>query len=191
MIDIKTWADGEKVTPADMKKYVSGALRGFLEPPACRRTVANLGSQQKPGGVYQVVEFDKPGMGQGAAHSYDTTGGFMSKDPYKIYAPADGLYEISFGLIVRAVSDPLTWVVGALSKNQTDGGSIAASNFLRVGFGRATSTEKVGAGSATVPLRAGDFASLAVHSEVPFLLGSGNFAQFVSHFELRWVGVKP
>ncbi|MFD5050425.1 hypothetical protein [Streptomyces tendae] len=191
MADIKTWANGQKINPADMKQYVSDVLRGFLEPPACRRTIANQASEQKAATTWYPVTLERVGSGVGATHSYDTTGGLMSKDPAKIVAPIDGLYELSFGIILRAVSGTLTFALAAANINLTGGKDIAARPIVRVGCGRASAAEKIGAGSATVALKAGDFVSLAVHADNPFYLGDGSYAQMISHLELRWVGVKP
>ncbi|MFG2228039.1 hypothetical protein [Streptomyces sp. NPDC048644] len=191
MTNIKTWADGEQITPADMQRYISDVLHGFMAPPSCRRTVANLSSQHKPANAAHVVQFDKPAMGKGSMYSYDTTGGLMSTEATKIHAPIDGLYEMSFGLVVRAATGDLGFATAAVNLNQTTGSSIAATGFLRVGLGRSNRSEKVGAGSATIALDAGDFISAAAQSDTDFVFGDGDFAQFISHMELRWVGVKP
>ncbi|MER5441117.1 hypothetical protein [Streptomyces sp. NPDC002790] len=191
MADIKTWANGQKITPDDMKTYVSDALRGFMEAPACRRTIANQASEQKAAKTWYPVTLERVGSGVGATHSYDNTGGQMSKDPVKVVAPIDGLYELSFGIILRAVSGTLTYALAAANINQTNGGQIAAKPIVRTGCGRSSAAEKVGAGSATVALKAGDFVSLAVHADDAFYIGDGSYAQMISHFELRWVGVKP
>ncbi|MES9589955.1 hypothetical protein ABWK57_14000 [Streptomyces sp. NPDC094045] len=189
MADIKTWANGQKVTPADMKRYVSDVIRGFLEPPACRRTVANMASEQKAADTWHVVKFDKPGMGGGKPHSYDNTGSLMSKEDTKIHAPIDGLYEVAFTLVARSVGSSLPFCVAAVNKNQTAGNTIAATAFLRIGLGRASTVEKIGSGSATIKMKAGEFVSLAVAPTSPMCLGDGTYAQMISHMELRWVGV--
>ncbi|MFT2017727.1 hypothetical protein ACMA1D_18085 [Streptomyces sp. 796.1] len=191
VIDVKTWGNGQKIEPADMRRYVSDVLQGLMAPPACRRTVADVAAQQKSAGAYHVLQLDKPGMGTGAMHSFDSTGGQMSKDPFKIHAPLDGLYEVSCGVVVRAVSGSLGFVAVAMNKNQTAGSTIAATSFCRTGAGRTSAAEKVGAATATIPLAEGDFVSVAVHSDTDFCFGDGSFAQFVSHVDLRWVGVKP
>ncbi|MEV0445297.1 hypothetical protein AB0I84_07470 [Streptomyces spectabilis] len=191
MTDIKTWADGEKITPAEMKKYVSDALRGFLEPPACRRTVANQASEQKSADTWHPVSFDKPGSGTGAGHSYDNTDGRMSDDPFKVRAPIAGLYEVSAGLVLRSASGSLTYAVASVNRNQSSGDAIGSTAFLRFGLGRATGVEKVGCGTATITLNAGQWVSMAFKAESPVLVGSGAYAQFLSHLEIRWVGVKP
>ncbi|MER6912228.1 hypothetical protein ABT354_11190 [Streptomyces sp. NPDC000594] len=188
---MKTWADGETISPADMKKYVSGPLRGLLAPPACRRTVANLGSEQKPARAWHTVQFDKPGAGAGKAHSYDTTGGLMSADPFKITAPLQGLYEVSAGVVVRAVSGSLTFAVASVNRNETVAGDIAHRGFLRFGLGRASASEKVGQGSATVALAEGHWISMAVNPETAAYLGANSNAQILSHLEMRWVGAMP
>ncbi|UFQ16421.1 MULTISPECIES: hypothetical protein [Streptomyces] len=189
-MDIKTWANGELIAPADMKKYVSDALKGFLEPPACRRTMANAGSEQLAPG-WHVVKLERPGSGYGAGHSYDTTGGLMSKEQTKIHAPIDGLYEVSAGLIIRAVSGSLPYVVGSVNKNASTGGTIGATGFLRFGHGRATAGEKVGAGSTTIPLKAGEYIAMAFNADAAAYVGEGAYAQMISHLELRWIGVMP
>ncbi|MEU2513789.1 hypothetical protein [Streptomyces syringium] len=188
---MKTWSAGETITPADMKTHVSDVLRGLLEPPACRRTAANQGSEQRPADTWQVLRWDKPGMGAGAAHSYDSTGGSMSRDPTRIVAPIPGLYEVSCGVVVHSVSGALPFTVCAVNRGQEGGTSISERAFLRFGCGRASSREKAGGGSATVPLAAGDFVSMAVNGSSAFYLGDGEGAQRICHLELRWVGVMP
>ncbi|ARZ66921.1 hypothetical protein SMD11_1260 [Streptomyces albireticuli] len=191
VVSMKTWADGEVVTPADMKTYVSDVLRGLLEPPACRRTAASQGSEQRPPDTWQVVRWDRPASGAGSPHSYDSTRGSMAREATKIHAPIPGLYEITCGIVVRSVSGALPYTVCAVNRNQEGGDAISSLAPLRFGCGRATSREKVGAGSATIPLDAGDFVSMAVNGSNAFYLGDAQDSQLISHMELRWVGVKP
>ncbi|RLV10239.1 hypothetical protein CTZ27_03195 [Streptomyces griseocarneus] len=163
----------------------------FLEPPACRRTAAAQGTEQKAGDTWQPVRWDKPGMGAGAAFSYDSTGGAMSQDPYRIVVPIPGLYEISTGVVVRSVSGGLPWAVAAVNRNVTNGEAISTLAFLRFGLGRSESREKSGAGSATIFLDAGDYVSLAVNASEAFVLGVDDGAQALTHLEVRWTGARP
>ncbi|MFI1796348.1 hypothetical protein ACH427_03160 [Streptomyces sp. NPDC020379] len=130
-------------------------------------------------------------MGAGAALSYDITGGAMSRDPYRITVPVAGLYEVTCGVVVRSPTGALPFAVAAVNRNREGGDNISSLAFLRFGCGRSESREKVGAGSATVALDAGDYVSLAVNASDVYVFGDGDAAQALTHLEVRWVGVRP
>lgn len=185
-MDIKSWADGP-VPVSDMES-ITEELRYLTGPPACSR-VSVRGSTTADG-TWAFVTLAAPGTGSVQSHSWDTTGGLMGSHPTRITVPEDGLYEITWSVVIRHTStSSLAYGQAAAAVSALSPTDARDTPSGRVGLGRTGLRERAGAGSTTVPIRAGDHVSLAaMGSGAPWIVGSDETGRYATRLTVKWVG---
>lgn len=185
IMDLRTWEDGP-VAVSDMDTITSELLY-LTQTPACSRV--SVQSPQVADGTWAFVPLAAPGTGAGQSFSWDTTGR-MGSHPTRITAPTDGLYEVTWTVVIRHTSTgALTYAQAAVGTNPSVATDVASLPDSRGGLGRTGLRERAGSGSATVPLRAGDYVSLgAIGHGATWTVGTDETGRWATRLTVRWVG---
>lgn len=157
------WAPGP-VNEAELNTRIRDPLDLLMNPPACRRAAKPTGTIAR--NTWSVLRLEPPGQGAGKAHSYDSTGSLMSGSPVAVTAPIDGLYEVNGGVLLAAPpGGRLGYARVALAKGAADPAAFDAIAVVKWGLNRIGAAYRSGAGTATIPLRAGEWVALAAWAD--------------------------
>lgn len=190
-VDQLTWVDGQMPATAQLNEQVFSNIEQFYSPPACRRVCSNMSATTFPDGAVAFTIFDAPGTGLGANESYDSTGRLMSGTNNRITITVPGLYEIQAGVDVQfAAADSTAFCSASIVKNSIT--SLTTPSVVRFALGIVSITEHCGSATATVPLVAGDYITLASSAAgSAFVLGKNAASQAATFLDARWVGELP
>ncbi|WP_344024011.1 hypothetical protein [Streptomyces luteireticuli] len=175
-----------------MNSRIRDPIEQLLNPPGCRRAVkANVFVAANS---WALLRFEPPGQGAGKASSFDSTGSMMSDSPTRVTAPLDGLYEVNAGLVMSAadLNGRMGYARAAVGKGLSEPARFDTEAFVKFGLNRITAGCRSGAGTATIPLRAGEWVSLAAWADASWVTADRREnAASASFLELSWVGDLP
>ncbi|GHF38677.1 hypothetical protein GCM10010218_19850 [Streptomyces mashuensis] len=176
-----------------MNVHIRDVLGLLMAPPGCRRAGKMSGS--KDAGTWAVLTLEPAGQGAGRGHSYDSTGTAMSDSAIRITAPRDGLYEVNAGAVIGSyqTDGKIGYARVAVAKGQTEGSQFEANAFVKFGCHRIRNSHRSGTGTATIPLRAGEWIAMAGYAEGGAWMFSDDKenAGAATYLEMRWVGDLP
>ncbi|MCF3100972.1 hypothetical protein IPZ58_05205 [Streptomyces roseoverticillatus] len=176
-----------------MNAQVRDVLNLLMDPPGCRR--AGKTSLGKDAGSWAVLTFEPPGQGTGREHSYDSTGTAMSNSLIRVTAPRDGLYEVTAGAVIGSyqTGGKIGYARVAIAKGITEGAQFEPNAFLKFGCHRIWDSHRSGTGTATIPLRAGEWIALAGFAEGAAWMFSDDKenAGAATFLSMQWVGEYP
>ncbi|MBT2383864.1 hypothetical protein [Streptomyces sp. ISL-11] len=176
-----------------MNTHVRDVLTLLSNPPGCRRAGKLSGS--KDAGTWAVLTLEPPGQSYGREHSYDTTGSTMSDSSIRVTAPRDGLYEVNAGAVIGSyqTDGKIGYARVAIAKGLSEGAQFETTAFLKFGCHRIRNSHRSGTGTATIPLRTGEWIALAGYAEGAAWMFSDDKenASAATYLEMRWVGELP
>ncbi|QKW48876.1 hypothetical protein [Streptomyces buecherae] len=207
---VHLWRQREVVTAATMNG-VRDVHRFLYTPPACKVIARQRGTYSGanptdafergrwvPFNTWCSFPWHLPGKGSRPSEEYDTTGGSMTAPNdsgilWRLIAPEDGLYAVTFGGVMDANGEANN-AHFRLGRNQTVDSqwSTGYAPFASHSPGRARyaqdgTAQFIGSISTTVALKRGETVSAAGVSDKDFILGRYSLPGR-SFLEMRWVG---
>jgi hypothetical protein len=189
-MQLKTWVNGG-VDEDDLNEGVRDELDFLMDPPNCTRVGSTSGVSDA--GAWALVPLALPGTGSGDTLSWANRAGFGTHGT-RITAPEDGLYEVSWACSVRstASSGTITFAQAAVAINATSAEQVYTRPISRAALGPIVARWQCGEGSATVPLAAGQWVSMAARGDgIPWISGPDFDGNGLTRLSLRWVGELP
>ncbi|MFG2228040.1 hypothetical protein [Streptomyces sp. NPDC048644] len=202
------------MTADAMNKYVRDVHSFLYRPPACKVMARQRGSYSGadpadaygrgkwlPFNAWAAFPLYVPGNGTSHGEEYDTTGGEMTQPSssgvlWRLTAPENGIYAITFGGVLEANGEPHNahFRVGKNQRSDADWSSGHASFAShcpgRVHYAKDGTSRYIGSIATTISLKKSDTISAGAVSDKDFVLARRSLPGR-SFLEMRWIGRAP